>query len=569
MIGTHRHICSAISLLFALAAFLFFGLRCPYHIHFQEQYQLFEWTSEHFCSVAGVPGGLADWCGSFLTQFFYYAWAGAAILALLLAGVQLATWWLFREKNLISFAMSFLPAIVCWAFLCSEYSLAGTVVALIFCLLAAKAAQKAGTPLGVAAVPFVYFACGPLALAYVAIVPMQKRKAAAAIGSLAILALCIFASARIFHYTPERLSHGIHYVRDYALFPTLPWCAAALAVLATAASGLKWPESRITTTSWLGAACLAVLAAFSIPFIGRFEDSDKENMMKYDFYVRMGMWNRIMQTADREKPTGAFQTICVNTALARSGRMADHMFEYYQNGTDGLLPAFAPESFGPLAIGEAFWQMGMVNTAQRYTFEAQEAIRDYRKSSRCYKRLAETNIVNGDYMVAQKYLNSLKNTVFYKKWALETEKLLSDEQAINAHEEYGRLRKMRLKEHDFLFSQTEMDSMIGILYTENRQNSIAYNYLMAWCLLSKNLPRFLDCLQLASFPHMPKSYQEAYLLDWTQNNALAEGIPSFIDREHVTRIDSFIRDARAGKSLEEMERLYSDTYWFYYFYRGI
>ena len=57
------------SAVFGLATMAFFGIFYPYHIHFQEQSQLFEWTWKYFIDVVRVPGGFADWCGRFLTQF--------------------------------------------------------------------------------------------------------------------------------------------------------------------------------------------------------------------------------------------------------------------------------------------------------------------------------------------------------------------------------------------------------------------------------------------------------------------------------------------------------------------
>ena len=59
----------------------------------------------------------------------------------------------------------------------------------------------------------------------------------------------------------------------------------------------------------------------------------------------------------------------------------------------------------------------MINDAQRFAFEAMEAIPNFRKSGRCLKRLAETNLINGQYEVAAKYLRILSKTLFYKDWA--------------------------------------------------------------------------------------------------------------------------------------------------------
>ena len=79
------------TLLFGVAVLLFFGLAYPHHLHYQEQYQLFLFDSTYVWDVVKHPGGIADLLGRFCTQYFLFAWVGAAIIALLLSAVQLLT----------------------------------------------------------------------------------------------------------------------------------------------------------------------------------------------------------------------------------------------------------------------------------------------------------------------------------------------------------------------------------------------------------------------------------------------------------------------------------------------
>ena len=220
-----------------------------------------------------------------------------------------------------------------------------------------------------------------------------------------------------------------------------------------------------------------------------------------------------------------------------------------------------------MSTGEIYWHLGMVNTAQRFAFEAQEAIPDFQKSARCYQRLAETNIINGDLDVARKYLSTLENALFYRRWARETRALLDAGKIFENRPELARAKDLRLKEHDFLFSDTEMDSMLGLLYVENPDNEMALRYLLSWCLLKKDLDRFVEVIQLLKAPQMPKSYQEALLLRWVLTHNDFEGIPSYLSPAYVQRISQFINDARTDASEETMRRKYGDTYWFYYYYR--
>jgi hypothetical protein len=150
--------------------------------------------------------------------------------------------------------------------------------------------------------------------------------------------------------------------------------------------------------------------------------------------------------------------------------------------------------------GEAYFQLGLVNTAQRFAFEAMEAIPNYNKSVRCVRRLAETNLINGNYEVARKYLKMLEKTMFYGKWAQRTEALLGQEQQINNHPLYGQMRKKRIKE-DFLFSDRELDKICGQLLMADKDNTLALQYLLMFPVLDRDLNRFMNYMMFVSQTH--------------------------------------------------------------------
>lgn len=58
-------------------------------------------------------------------------------------------------------------------------------------------------------------------------------------------------------------------------------------------------------------------------------------------------------------------------------------------------------------------------------------IPNFNKSGRCFKRLAETNLINGQYEVAAKYLRLLRKTIFYRDWAEDAMTCIM--RKINAH----------------------------------------------------------------------------------------------------------------------------------------
>ena len=578
MTRSHRLTGAALTLLTCIVLYGFFALKYPYHLHFQEQYQLFEGTWDYFCTVSAVPGGFADWLGRFFTQFCYYAPAGAAILAVLLCSVQLLTWAVCRRRTLTFYCLSFFPVAALAAFYCDESALMGGAVALALSLGAAALCTRISGKLPrniveAVLIPVLYLSCGPIALIFVLIALIDSfiqdglRAWPAAIVFGALTVLCPLVANHLVAYPLARLVTGVHYYRLHNFLPGMLWISAICTVLVTAFSYLPMKERPAKRQLLTGVGMFLGAATLGTVLVVRSADWSKEEWMRYDFMVRMNMWNRIMMQADQKNPDNPTTVSCLNLALAKTGRMEDHQFDYFQNGPDGLLPEFIRTFTGPVSTGEIYWHLGMVNTAQRFAFEAQEAIPDFQKSARCYQRLVETNIINGDLDVARKYLSTLENTLFYRRWARETRSLLDAGKIFERQPELARAKDLRLKEHDFLFSDTEMDSMLGLLYVENPENEMALRYLLSWCLLKKDLDRFVEVIQLLKAPQMPKSYQEALLLRWVLTHNDFEGIPSYLSPAYVQRVSQFINDARADASEETMRRKYGDTYWFYYYYR--
>ena len=208
-----------------------------------------------------------------------------------------------------------------------------------------------------------------------------------------------------------------------------------------------------------------------------------EKVMQYDFMARFQQWNRILETINAEKPNNQIAVTVQNLALGMRGVLTKHLFDYNQNGILGLLPDIGTDATSPLPTAEAFYQLGMVTVAQRTVFEAQEAILDFQKSGRCYKRLAQTNLILGNYEVSRKYLLALQKTLFYRDWANETLPLLGDEKAIAKHPEYGRLRQMLYKEN-FFFGDHLTSEMLKSLFLSNTDNHLALEYLKAYYMLT-------------------------------------------------------------------------------------
>ena len=424
-----------------MAVLLFFGLAYPHHLHYQEQYQLFLFDSNYVWDIVRLPGGVADLLGRFCTQFFLFAWVGAAIIAVLLSAVQLLTLRLAKWGWL--YGLSYVPSLLLWLFLLDENALLGGVWAVLLTLLAIWGLSR--LPNGwtrrvliIVAIPVVYWMVGPA-------------------------------------WT------GSHYHRYPTVFPTLLYAAwlSAVVLPLIARACHRWLSASHSSFHISYFSFLILMACL----VWKNANFKAEKVMQYDFMARYQQWNRILETVNAEKPNNQIGVTVQNLALAMHGMLLEQMANYNQNGIAGLLPDVKEDATSPLPTAEAFYQLGMINVAQRTVFEAQEAILDFQKSGRCYKRLAQTNLINGQYAVARKYLSALQKTLFYRDWANETLLLLGDEEAIARHPEYGRLRQSAYTE-DFYFSDHVTPEMLKSLYYRNKDNRLAYQYLLAYYMLT-------------------------------------------------------------------------------------
>lgn len=176
-----------------------------------------------------------------------------------------------------------------------------------------------------------------------------------------------------------------------------------------------------------------------------------------DWLVREGRWQDVIDRAEKYQVRTTFSSNAVNLALAMTGQLADRQFEFYQDGPSALIMPSVRDNFSNLPSAEAFYHLGMINSAKRYMYDIQESILNGRKSGRCMKRIAECFILNGQYKVAKKYLDVLKQSLFYRSWAEEAEQCLYDEVKINANPE-GYLRRVRYKKN-YMYDYGQMDKL--------------------------------------------------------------------------------------------------------------
>jgi hypothetical protein len=577
----------SISILFGITVWVFFGIFYRHHLHYQEEIQLFLTTSDYFFETLTYPGGLAVYFSRLFTQFFIDSFAGALCIALLLIALQQLVWRVSigqvqsRSKKSSYYLLSFIPSIVYACALMDENFLLTALIALIFALIAVLRynqikLQKVRYAYLLLMIPLLYWLIGSVCIVFGMIVLLkewtEKEKSnklilsILSISAIAIYVLSVLISKIcIVQYPVARLWLAGEYYRFPGVFPIILLSILLLVILIPVLFKYLPEKSSRKSRLFIGGIQLILIVLLAGWGLKAFADWGKEEVLAYDYFARMKKWNSIINIADKKTPNGPLSVATLNLALAQKNYLPEYMFHYIQNGPEGLLPNFQKEYIMDMMVGEIYYHLGLINTAQRFAFEGMEAIPGYQKSVRSIRRLAETNLINGQYEVAAKYLSILEHTLFYRQWAKETSIYLYNEEKINAHPEWGTLRQFRPKE-DFLFSEQEKDMMMGILYQRNPDNRMAYEYLLAYTLLKKDLPHFFDYYHLEKRgpEEAPESYREALAFIWGQTNFNPEMRPAGIDDRTVIALKSFSEAYRKNKDSEKLlYKQYGKTYWYY------
>ena len=556
-----------LSLLFGVAVVIFWAVPFVGGLCFQEQYQMFLFDTGYFLERIVLPGGLADYISEFLVQFYYMPVLGGAIIALLLMGIQAAVWGLMKQygarHDFPGYLLSFLPSIALWCAMGDQNVLLSFVVALFGALVIGWIHNRFHNRLvkvvfELVSTALVYWFLGPVVFVYVVLMigdtlknAKQKGNVFSGIGYSAVILILtvawILLTTQTLQYPLYRIFAGLNYYRYPGAISPLPFVVMVWAVVipflgmipCRQKSLQKLQQSKMVMALSYVLVIVASWFGIKVSF-----DEMTYDLIDYDFLVRTEQWDKIIEKAEKKPATTPLSVSCVNLALSQKGMLADRLFEFYQNGGEGLFPTFTRDMTSPVSTAEIFFRLGMVNDAERYMFEAQEAIPNYRKSARLTRRIIECEIINGNYQVAAKLLRRLQKTLFYSNWANQTMALLGNEKAINRHPIYGKLRKYREKKQDFLFSDREMDQMLGLLFLNDNHNKMAYEYLMCYELLQRDMEKFMQYYPLGRFvgyDHIPRTFQEILIGNWMKTHSDPRTIPYSVDAQNVNNTLNFIQ----------------------------
>jgi hypothetical protein len=191
------------------------------------------------------------------------------------------------------------------------------------------------------------------------------------------------------------------------------------------------------------------------------------------------------------------------------------------------------------------------------------------------KRLAMINMVKADSGAARVYLGALSKTLFHADWANNYLARLQSDPNLSMDDQIQHLRDIMM-ETDYGFTNYVPEKILLALLQKNRYNRMAFEYLMAWYLLTKQLDKFvqnLDRLDDFDYPEIPRHYEEAILIYEVLTGAKVDLKGRQISQRTYQRARGFsdIRVRFPGDNKEAKIQAmlatapyFGETYFFYY-----
>ena len=549
-----------------------------------------------------VPGGFLTWVGTWFTQFLYYPWLGV----LLLCG-----WWLllmfvikrtFRIPDRWAIVMLIPVAILLLANMSMGYWIYILKLRGYFFISTIGTTAVAALLWGFRCIPdrnylravYIFIACalgyplmGIYGLAAALIMGIWSWRLSATrteaivnsvVAILSVAAVPLFcyryiyyqinldnvlwAELPLFFITEE---YHTYYIPYYLL--ALFFVVLAVTYRADRETG----KSMKKLYYLLSQALVAILLVGSVyHFWMKDENFHRELAMQHR--IANLDWMGVLEeaAAQQDEPTRAI-VMMRNLALSRLGKQGDTMF-LYKNGAKAYAAPFGMRLMlvaGPMI----YYQYGMLNYCNRLSMEMGV---EFGFRTEDYQLLVNCALLEDDKPLARKYINLLKQTIFYKDWAEQAEALLGHPELIAKDTEREPITHMLhygnyLGGDDGYTERFLMNQLVRSAYTGD---PIFQEQTLLATLWTKDIKQFwyhfYDYVRLHPNSPMPRYYQEAaYLYGKLEDRKDFKRVP--FDKGIKDTFEHFMTSAAKYNNKEvEICReglypFYGETYYYDYY----
>jgi hypothetical protein len=545
--------------------------------YFQESRVLFIFSTGYVSNFTNIPGGLLVYAGNFLTQFYYYPVIGSAIYALLLC----LSFHVFRKLTLVSDAgqlpvlLAYLP-VSAVLLLQSEYyfhiyHLLGFILSSGWFIISSR---RFSGPFRILSFPFLYFLTGSYAFIFALMISIHSVYfTRAKLRLIRLSSITVVCAVTYFIFREFVFLQQNDRFLTYPLFVSENGKMNIVFILLSSYLVLLPVISDIISKSVSGKAAgryavpvgliLTVLAV--VIFLLNTYDPVIANVSRFDRLAEERNWDAIILEHEKIQSDNVIEQYYYNLSLAEKGELCSRMFFGRQsNGSLALTLARTDEQSHRSML--FYYAVGLSCEAHRLAYE-QMVQHGYRPDN--IKMLILTDLIGGNYAVAERYIRVMKKTLFYRIWVQKYERMPGRPDAIKADHELGRqISLLPLK--DF-YIQSDDFRNIDMLLESNPGNIPAFEYYLARLLCEKDLVEIgkeVRKLKEKGYQRIPRHIEEAIvsLVNVTGEFPDLGGLEISKETDqrflaYFDRLKAFHNDRKlVQKGIKKEER---NTFWFY------
>ena len=567
-----------------------------------QQKNLFLCSTLYFKDQLVVPGGLLTWVGTWFTQFLYYPWLGVLLLCGWWLGLMAITKRAFCIADRWAILMLIPVAILLIANMDMGYwlymlklrgyffvsTIGATIVAALlwgFRCIPDKYYLRTGYIFVACALGYPLFGIYGLASALLMGIwswRLSGSRTGAVVNSL--VAILSVAAVPLFCYRYVYYQVNLSNVLwpQLPLFfitenhPTyyIPYYLLALFFVILAVTYRADREGGKPMKKFYYLACQTVIAILLVGGVYHFwmKDENFHRELTMQHRIANQDWMGVIEVAaeQQDEPTRAI-VMMRNLALSRLGKQGDAMC-LYKNGSKAYAAPFGMRLM--LVAGQLiYYQYGMLNYCNRLCMEMGV---EFGFRTEDYQLLVNCALLEGDKPLARKYINILKQTIFYSDWAEQAENLLNNPALIAKDAEREPITHM-LHYDNMLGGDngyTESFLMTRLVRSTYKDDPIFQEQTLLASLFTKDIKQFwyhfYDYADLHPNQHMPRYYQEAaYLYGKLEDNPEIETMP--FDESVKSSFESFMTAASNYDNQtvevcrEGLYPLFGDTYYYDYY----
>ena len=511
---------------FSGSTIFYFWIYGNHIFFFQENQSLFLYSKNYLFQYLDVPGGMLQYLSTFAKQFYVYPFVGALIISIELVLLILILRSIALKLNCTneqSWFVLFIPSsILFFLHTISDYYLYHSL-GFLFVMFVYNLFLRINTKYGSVAIliffPFLYYLLGGfmwilfgLVIIYHSNIFAGKQRFFYILGLIAIVgsAVYIFVSFLSVQPVDKQLFNPFDSLMDLKYVKLYIILILYLLAFPKIVSIPFFQKKNGSLTFSLAVVILLFISA-GIAIYKNY-DPKLNQFMKLEKLVYTQNWEDFIKEYESREIEDKMLEHYYFVALSEKGILCDRMF--MGNPKFGVESLIIPWEYNPHIINRGvyfYYSIGLMNESHRWAFESMTTQGIQPEN---LKLIVKTNLVNGHFEVAHKYICILKQTLFYRDWALRYEKIYNNPKLIKDDPELS--EKIRLlPKTDFFINVENPAANLAYLLKANNFNKKAFEYGIAWALLSKNMNAIANELPLfgeMGYLKFPRHVEEAAMI---------------------------------------------------------